>query len=53
MPSNKGMILYEVWLTKEEEKIILEVLGDGNYEKRLGALINRINKRGDFNKKWK
>ncbi|MHA1410552.1 MAG: hypothetical protein ACTSQY_09660 [Candidatus Odinarchaeia archaeon] len=47
----RGKVLYGLWLTKEEEKGLLEILGNETYLRRLGELIHKINKRGDLKKK--
>ena len=55
MPKNKnpkkGKVLYGLWLTKEEEKGVLEVLGNGSLARRIGDFINKICKRGDLVKR--
>jgi len=47
----RGKVLYGIWLTKEEEKGLLEILGNESYLRRLGELINKIKKRGDLKKR--
>ena len=47
----KGKVIYSLWLTKEESKGLEEVINDCNFERIIGALVQRARRRGDFEKR--
>lgn len=51
MNLRKDKVIYTMWLTKEEEKGLLEIIEDDLYNRQVGKLFHRVHKRGDFNKR--
>lgn len=52
MPNRRqGMILYGLWLSKEDAEGMEEIILDETYLRRLGQLVRKARIKGDFNKR--
>lgn len=43
--------MYVLWMDPEEEKGLLEIIGDGTFFRRVGEFIGKLHKRGDLVKR--
>jgi hypothetical protein len=51
MNPRQGKVPYTLWLTKDEEKGLMEIIGNDSYLRRIGDFLNKLFRRGDFIKK--